>query len=175
MDDQTKIALAAAVVGGYVLGRTKKGKLALSVGTYLAGGRFGLDPRQLAAEGMRRLGELPQVAELQEQTKGEFADADRKAVTAAATRGVGALTGTLRDRAAGLGKGEEEEEANEKPDENAEAKKAAPAKKSSATKPAAEKASRAKKSDARKQAPSKKAASSGRAAKKMSKLADRRR
>lgn len=170
MDDQTKIALAAAVVGGYVLGRTKKGKLALSVGTYLAGGRFGLDPRQLAAEGMRRLGELPQVAELQEQTKGEFVDAGRKAVTAAATRGVGTLTGTLRDRAAGLGKGEEEEEANEKPDENAEAKKAAPAKKSSA-----EKAPRAKKSDARKQAPSKKAASSGRAAKKMSKLADRRR
>lgn len=56
MDDKEKVALAAAVVGGYVLGRTKKGRLALSVATYLAGRRFGLEPRQLAAEGMRRLG-----------------------------------------------------------------------------------------------------------------------
>lgn len=70
MDDQTKATLAAALVGGYVLGRTKKGKLALSVATYLAGKRLGLEPRQLATEGMRRLGEIPQVAELQEQLKG---------------------------------------------------------------------------------------------------------
>lgn len=70
MDDQTKATLAAALVGGYVLGRTKKGKLALSLATYLAGKRLGLDPRQLATEGMRRLGEIPQVAELQEQLKG---------------------------------------------------------------------------------------------------------
>lgn len=56
MDDKEKVTLAAAVVGGYVLGRTKKGLLALSIATYLAGRRFGLEPRQLAAEGMRRLG-----------------------------------------------------------------------------------------------------------------------
>lgn len=70
MEDQTKVTLAAAVVGGYVLGRTKKGRLAISVATYLAGRRFGLEPRQLAAEGMRRLGEVPQFAELQDQLKG---------------------------------------------------------------------------------------------------------
>lgn len=56
MEDQTKVTLAAAVVGGYVLGRTKKGRLAITIATYLAGRRFGLEPRQLAAEGMRRLG-----------------------------------------------------------------------------------------------------------------------
>ncbi|MER5387364.1 histone protein, partial [Streptomyces sp. NPDC002688] len=49
MDDKEKVVLAAAVVGGYVLGRTKKGRLALSIATYLAGRRFGLEPRQLAA------------------------------------------------------------------------------------------------------------------------------
>lgn len=70
MDNKEKVALAAAVVGGYVLGRTKKGRMALSIATYLAGRRFGLEPRQLAAEGMRRLGEIPQVAELQEQLQG---------------------------------------------------------------------------------------------------------
>ncbi|MEI5009167.1 hypothetical protein RB196_19410 [Streptomyces sp. PmtA] len=113
MDDQTKMALAAAIAGGYVLGRTKKGKLALSVGTYLAGRRFGLEPRQLAAEGMRRLGEIPQVAELQDQLKGEVLEAGRKAVTAAATRSMGTLAATLHERTAGLGKKKEEEEPEE--------------------------------------------------------------
>ncbi|MCX5317574.1 histone protein [Streptomyces sp. NBC_00154] len=120
MDDQTKATLAAALVGGYVLGRTKKGKLALSLATYLAGKRLGLDPRQLATEGMRRLGEIPQVAELQDQLKGEFLEAGRKAVTAAATRGMGTLSDTLRDRTASLGKKEEAEPEEEYEEEQEE-------------------------------------------------------
>ncbi|WP_327323442.1 histone protein [Streptomyces sp. NBC_01210] len=120
MDDQTKVALAAAIVAGYVLGRTKKGKLALSVATYVAGRRFDLDPRQLAAEGMRRLGEIPQVAELQEQLKGEVLDAGRKAVTAAATRGMGTLADTLRDRTASSGKKDQEEPEDEEEYEDEE-------------------------------------------------------
>ena len=51
MDDQTKKLLAAAVVGGYVLGRTKKGRLALTVATYLAGRRFGLEPASARSRG----------------------------------------------------------------------------------------------------------------------------
>ncbi|MFF3359274.1 histone protein [Streptomyces sp. NPDC002917] len=117
MDNQTKVPLAAAIVGGYLLGRTKKGKLALSVATYLAGRRFGLEPRQLATEGMRRLGEIPQVAELQDQLKGEFLEAGRKAVTAAATRGVGTLAETLSERTASLGKKEEEKPKDEEDEE----------------------------------------------------------
>ncbi|MCX4729446.1 histone protein [Streptomyces sp. NBC_01363] len=122
MDDTAKVTLAAAVVGGYVLGRTKKGRLALTIATYLAGKRFGLEPRQLAAEGMRRLGEIPQFAELQEQLKGEVLDAGRKAVTAAADRGMSSLADALSDRTARLGErrdegedegGEEEEEPEE--------------------------------------------------------------
>lgn len=125
MDDQTKLTLAAALLGGYVLGRTKKGKLALSVGTYLAGKRLGLEPRQLATEGMRMLGEIPQVAEVQDQLKGEFLEAGRKAVTAAATRGMEALADTLRDRTANLGEKDEaepeEEYEEEEPEEEEEA------------------------------------------------------
>ncbi|WP_051879453.1 hypothetical protein [Streptomyces sp. NRRL B-24720] len=124
MDDQTKLTLAAALLGGYVLGRTKKGKLALSVGTYLAGKRLGLEPRQLATEGMRMLGEIPQVAEVQDQLKGEFLEAGRKAVTAAATRGMEALADTLRDRTANLGEKDEaepeEEHEEEEPEEEYE-------------------------------------------------------
>src|SRR5690606_19817624 len=102
MDDQAKVALAAAVVGGYVLGRTKKGRVALSVATYLAGRRFGLEPRQLAAEGLRRLGEVPQVAELQQQLRGEVLDAGRQAVTAAANRSMTSLADAIGDRTARL-------------------------------------------------------------------------
>ncbi|MET9902877.1 histone protein [Streptomyces sp. NPDC006446] len=102
MDGKGKVVLAAAVVGGYVLGRTKKGRLALSIATYLAGRRFGLEPRQLAAEGMRRLGEIPQVAELQEQLRGEVLEAGRKAMSAAADRGMATLADSLSDRTSRL-------------------------------------------------------------------------
>lgn len=118
MDDQAKLTLAAALMGGYVLGRTKKGRLALTVATYLAGRRFGLEPRQLAAEGMRRLGEVPQVAELQEQLRGEVLEAGRKALTAAADRGMATLADTLSDRTARL-RERAEDEAGE--DESGEA------------------------------------------------------
>ncbi|GGX30072.1 hypothetical protein [Streptomyces chartreusis] len=109
MDDQAKLTLAAALMGGYVLGRTKKGRLALTVATYLAGRRFGLEPRQLAAEGMRRLGEVPQVAELQGQLRGEVLEAGRKAVTVAADRGMATLADALSDRTARLRERDEDE------------------------------------------------------------------
>nr|WP_315903771.1 histone protein [Streptomyces rhizosphaerihabitans] len=113
MDDKEKAVLAAAVVGGYVLGRTKKGRMALSIATYLAGRRFGLEPRQLAAEGMRRLGEIPQVAELQEQLRGEVLEAGRKAMSAAADRGMSTLADTLSDRTSRLLEKADQEEDEE--------------------------------------------------------------
>lgn len=84
MNVTTKIALAAAVAGGYLLGRMKKGRLAFAVATYLAGRRFGLDPQQLATEGLKRLSEVPAVVELQEQVRGELMNAGRQALAATA-------------------------------------------------------------------------------------------
>jgi hypothetical protein len=111
MDDRTKVTLAAAVAGGYVLGRTKKGRMALTVATYLAGRRFSLEPRRLASEGMRKLGGVPQVAELQEQFRGEVLDSGRRALTAAANRGMASLADAISDRTARLREeGEEESE-----------------------------------------------------------------
>ncbi|WP_328673326.1 hypothetical protein [Streptomyces sp. NBC_00328] len=80
----TKIALAAAVAGGYLLGRMKKGRLTFAVATCLAGRRFGLDPQQLATEGLKRLSAVPAVAELQEQVRGELMNAGRQALAATA-------------------------------------------------------------------------------------------
>lgn len=148
MDNQSKVALATAVVGGYVLGRTKKGKLALSVATYLAGRRFGLEPRQLATEGMRKLGEMPQVALLQAQLRDEVLGAGRQAVTAGANRGLNTLADAIGDRTARLTESAapDTEDTEDEPDDedasdveakSSSAEKSPPSKKTAAPKKAA--------------------------------------
>ena len=115
MNNSTKISLAAAVAGGYVLGRAKKGRLAFGLATYLAGRRFGLEPQQLVTEGLRKLQEIPQVADLNEQLRGEFKDVGRKALVAAADRKLADLADALHERTARVGS--EREEGDEGSDE----------------------------------------------------------
>ncbi|MET9481042.1 histone protein [Streptomyces sp. NPDC006638] len=111
MAENSKFALGAAIVGGYVLGRTKKGRLALTAATYLTGKRMGVSPRQLISGGVSRLGEVPQVAELQEQVRTEGAQAARKALTSVASRGMGSLSGALGGHGPSFGgKGGKDEE-----------------------------------------------------------------
>lgn len=98
MNSTCRTAVAAAVAGGYVLGRTRKAKVAFAIGTFLAGRRFGLTPTALAAEGLRQLRESPQLAELREQIGGELLDAVRAAATTSTDRRFAAFAGTLRDR-----------------------------------------------------------------------------
>ncbi|MFF4696244.1 histone protein [Streptomyces chattanoogensis] len=126
MNDTTKIMLAAALAGGYVLGRTKKGRFALTAASFLAGRQFGLEPRQLLAEGVRRLGEIPQVADLGKQLSGEVLEAGRQAVATAANSGLTELADALHDRTLQLEaggateeeeEGEGEREGEEEPDE----------------------------------------------------------
>ncbi|MFD3450753.1 histone protein [Streptomyces sp. NPDC058691] len=116
MADVPKIALAAAVVGGYVLGRTKKGRVAFAMATYLAGRRVGLEPQQLLIEGVKRLRELPQFADLNEQLRGEVLDAGRKAMGVVADRKLADLAESLHARTQRIGSKAEEEEEPE--DEN---------------------------------------------------------
>ncbi|MFC8014614.1 histone protein, partial [Streptomyces cinereoruber] len=110
MDDTSKIALAAAVAGGYVLGRTKKGRLAFTAATYLAGRRFGLEPRQLLTEGLSRLKDIPQVAEMGDQLKGETLNVGRQALKAAADRKLADLADSLHERTLAIGSGGDEED-----------------------------------------------------------------
>ncbi|MEU6162209.1 hypothetical protein [Streptomyces sp. NPDC047130] len=98
MNQNCKAAMAAAVAGGYLLGRTKKAKLALAVGTYIAGRRFSLSPGRLAAEGLGRLKETPQFQDLTDQVRHELLNAGRTAVTAAARRKLLDLSDSLRDQ-----------------------------------------------------------------------------
>ncbi|MDH6224466.1 hypothetical protein [Streptomyces sp. MJP52] len=128
MNQNCKAAMAAAVAGGYLLGRTKKAKLALLVGTYLAGRRFSLSPSRLAAQGLAKLRETPQFQDLTDQVRHELLQAGRSAVTAAARRKLLDLSESLRDQSerlsgAAAGRGERDEDdgyADEEPAGDAE-------------------------------------------------------
>ncbi|MFD5285342.1 hypothetical protein [Streptomyces rubrogriseus] len=96
--NDSRTAMAAAVAGGYLLGRTKKAKLAFAVGSYLVGRRVGLSPGQVLGQGLGSLQRAPQFQELTDQVRGELLTAGRAAVTAAANRRLTTLADTLRDR-----------------------------------------------------------------------------
>ncbi|MEU9651175.1 hypothetical protein AB0E00_19935 [Streptomyces sp. NPDC048110] len=96
--NDNRTAMAAAVAGGYLLGRTKKAKLAFAVGSYLVGRRAGLSPGRLLGQGLGGLQRTPQVQELTDQVRGDLLTAGRAAVTAAANRRLTGLADSLRDR-----------------------------------------------------------------------------
>ncbi|MFF0584776.1 hypothetical protein ACFYWD_02220 [Streptomyces sp. NPDC003781] len=98
MNDSSRTAMAAAVAGGYLLGRTKKAKLAFAVGSYLVGRRVGLSPGQVLGQGLGSLQRAPGFQELSDQVRGELLTATRAAVTAAANRRLTGLADGLRER-----------------------------------------------------------------------------
>ncbi|MBO8194048.1 hypothetical protein ITI46_20615 [Streptomyces oryzae] len=110
MTDSCKTAVLAAVAGGYFLGRTRKAKLALTLGSVVAGRRLGLDPQELLRTGVRKIAETPQFEELTDQIKHQLMAAARTAVSSAANRRLETLADSLRERTDRLGGGEEEGE-----------------------------------------------------------------
>ncbi|MFE6591017.1 hypothetical protein [Streptomyces sp. BB1-1-1] len=178
----SKATMAAAVAGGYLLGRTKKAKLAFVVGSYLMGRRIGLSPGQVLSQGLAGLQRTPQLQELTDQVRGELLTAGRTAVTAAANRRLTGLADTLRDRTDALtgagrrddGGYEDDDGDHDGPDEDAyfdeedreEARRPAPAPpRKTAKKAPPRKAApppRAAKKTAKKTVPAKKTMGSGR-------------
>ncbi|MFH8576901.1 hypothetical protein [Streptomyces zaomyceticus] len=82
--------------------------------THLAGRRFGLEPGQLVTQGLNKLKDVPQFAEMGAQLRGEELDAGRQAFTAAANRKPADLADSLHERtlaiAIGSGRDQEDEE-----------------------------------------------------------------
>ncbi|MGW2918873.1 hypothetical protein ACWDBF_13545 [Streptomyces angustmyceticus] len=180
METDTKVTLAAALAAGYVLGRTKKGKLAIGVASMVAG--QALSPRELIGQGLRKLAATPQAAQLLDQVRGELLESGRTALSATADRRLGALADALQKRTSALQalpedeepaedeepedeepEDEEAEEAEDEEDEEAEDEEEKPARRRPG-KPSANR-SRTTKSPAKK-APAKKAASGKPTAKK---------
>ncbi|MEV7111018.1 hypothetical protein [Streptomyces anulatus] len=107
--------IGAALVGGYLLGRTKKAKLALGFGMFLLGKKIDLDPRQIG----RMLADSPVLGSLNDQVRKELVDATRTAATKAVTQRAGSLADSLQQRtqALGAGPGADDEELDEEDDE----------------------------------------------------------
>ncbi|MEU1468278.1 hypothetical protein ABZ434_08640 [Streptomyces sp. NPDC005761] len=95
------VKIGAALVGGYLLGRTKKAKLAVGFGMFLLGKRIDFDPRQIG----RMLADSPVLGSLNDQVRKELVDATRTAATKAVTQRAGSLADSLQQRTQALGAG----------------------------------------------------------------------
>ncbi|MGW0787514.1 hypothetical protein ACWD04_04495 [Streptomyces sp. NPDC002911] len=91
--------IGVALVGGYLLGRTKKAKLAIGFGMFLAGKKLSLDPKQLG----RMLAESPLLGTLNDQVRNELVGATKTAATNALTDRATGLADSLRKRTLELG------------------------------------------------------------------------
>lgn len=102
MEGSCKTAVATAVAGGYLLGRTKKAKLALGLVMLVAGKRLKLAPADLAAAGMRQVTDNVEFAALRDQLRDQLLGGVKTAAGAAMDRQVASLLGSLRERSESL-------------------------------------------------------------------------
>lgn len=106
--------IGAALLGGYVLGRTKKAKAAIGLGALLAGSR--LKPGQVG----KALQQSPFVHTLTDQVRTELADAGKAAATSVLTAKADSLAEALHERTAGLREKAHGREEGAEPDEHDE-------------------------------------------------------
>ncbi|WP_199733470.1 hypothetical protein [Micromonospora sp. BL4] len=99
MKTGTRIGLAVGF--GYLLGRRRKLRTALTLAAAVAAGRASRDPGGLLKRGSDLLHSSPQLGNLG-RLGGPLVNAGRSAATAAAGSGVDALTGRLRGSADAL-------------------------------------------------------------------------
>ena len=86
--------IGVALVGGYFLGRTKKAKMAIGLGMFLAGQKLNLDPKQLG----KLVANSPVLGSLNAQVREELVDATKSAATSALTQRISGLTDSLHER-----------------------------------------------------------------------------
>ena len=94
--------MALGVAGGYLLGRTKKMKLALMLAGMAAGRQAG-GPGELLKSGTKLLSSTPELARLTDQVRGRLLDAGKTAALAVAARQVESITDRVGRRVESLG------------------------------------------------------------------------
>ncbi|MGY1527818.1 DNA primase [Streptomyces sp. MN3] len=121
-----RTGLGLAIGAGYLLGRTKKLKMALAVGGLVAGKKLNLSPRAVADLVSQQLRDNPQFKELGDQLRGELQGVGKAASGALVERQISSLADRLHDRTAEVrgrldGGGEDrdgtDEHADEEPDD----------------------------------------------------------
>src|SRR4051794_21720061 len=96
MSAAARIGLGVAT--GYLLGRTKKLRLAVTLGTMIAGQRMSKNPVGLLRQASELVDRNPQLAELQQRVTGELFDAARSAALASATSRLESVNRSLQTR-----------------------------------------------------------------------------
>ncbi|WP_455351643.1 DNA primase [Streptomyces sp. SYSU K217416] len=171
-----RLVMGLAVGAGYVLGRTKKAKLAFGIGTLIMGKKLQLNPKALAEFATSQLQNNPQFKEIGDQLREDMRGVGKAATGALVNRQLEGLADRLHDRTQGVQdrlsgavtgapdrRGEDDDEAEsgraeqqeEREPQEAREERPAPRKKAAARKTA----------PARKSAPARKAAPAKRAAK----------
>ncbi|MDT0613125.1 DNA primase [Streptomyces lancefieldiae] len=95
-----RAGLGLAVGAGYLLGRTKKLKLAVAVGTMVAGRKMNLSPKGIAELVSTQLQNNPQVKEIGDQLRTDLRGAGKAASGAMVERQIDALADRLHGRTA---------------------------------------------------------------------------
>jgi hypothetical protein len=95
-----RLGLGLAVGAGYVLGRTKKMKLAFAIGTMAAGKRMHLSPRALADLASQQLQNNPQFKEIGGQLREDLRGVGKAASGALVERQIEGLADRLHGRTA---------------------------------------------------------------------------
>src|SRR5918994_5290643 len=114
----TSAKVAAAVASGYLLGRTKKLRLAITVGGLLAGKRIATDPRAIVQQLATVVEQNPELSKLSDQVRGRLVTAGREAAVAAASNRLNRVSDSIRDRTDRmLSAGGAEEDENEEPED----------------------------------------------------------
>ncbi|MFH8408399.1 DNA primase [Streptomyces sp. NPDC018019] len=91
-------ALVLAVAGGYLLGRTKKAKLAIGIGSMVLGKRLNLSPQQLISLVSDQMEANPQLKELREQLRSDLKGVGKAATGALVTKRLDSLADSLHER-----------------------------------------------------------------------------
>ncbi|MEV6401008.1 hypothetical protein AB0M39_40590 [Streptomyces sp. NPDC051907] len=110
---QSNVKIGVAVVGGYFLGRTRKAKMAISLGMFLAGRKLDFDPRQVG----KLLANSPLLGSLNDQVRRELVDATKSAAASALAQRATNLADSLQQRTLELGQKDDPEGQDEPADE----------------------------------------------------------
>jgi hypothetical protein len=94
----TAAKIGAAAIGGYILGRRKKLKLAIGLGLYLGAKKLDISPQMLVKGLTKELSSLPVVGELKDQTREQLLGAGKDAAGKLVTTWAGNLADSLNDR-----------------------------------------------------------------------------
>ncbi|MCO6009238.1 hypothetical protein NE236_30135 [Actinoallomurus purpureus] len=96
------IVIGVAVGVGYLLGRTRKLKLVMTLAAARASGRLGKNPAGLVKQGTKLLGSSPELKTLTDTVRGRLLEAGKTAAVAAASSQIDALSDRLQERTRSL-------------------------------------------------------------------------